>query len=190
MRHGIAHATGQTGYQERSRAAVAASSSTNNNRANPSVVYLKSQAPGTGTLAAADDVDPRAQSEQFVKRIAGPSELAWSQQRMNEYQKRREMLLKVANYRHELLKKKIAEDAGSDASLREAILTNFKTKMDADVVRSLPTPEDVKNYLLFTASPEQIAVCLPEQVVREEIENQVKNLREALFQDYSASLQS
>ena len=89
MRHGIAHATGQTGYQERSRAAGAASST--NRSVNPSIVYLKSQAPGSGTLQAADDVDPRSQSEQFVKRVAGPAELAWSQQRMNEYQKRREV---------------------------------------------------------------------------------------------------
>ena len=188
MRHGIAHATGQTGYQERSRAAGAASSS--NRSVNPSIVYLKSQAPGSGTLQAADDVDPRSQSEQFVKRVAGPAELAWSQQRMNEYQKRREMLLKVANFRHELLKKVVAEDAGKDASLREEILKNFKSRMDGDLVRSLATPEDIKNYLLFTASPEEIATCLPQKIVREDIEGQVKNLREALFQDYSATLQN
>jgi hypothetical protein len=186
--------TGLTGYAERSRVAPGAGDS---NRI-PSVVYLKSQAPGTGTLQQSDETDPVSQSENYVSRIAGPSELKWSQKKMTDYEKLRDLRLKVANARHELLKKAIQD---ADTEVKTVVVENFK-RILLPVLESVGvgfsarsnnnnnTENEIRNYLLLTAAPEEIAMVLPRRIVKDQIEPQVDKIREALFQDYSATVQN
>ena len=184
MRPGIAHGTGTTGFTERSR--VVGGNNNNNNSRIPSVVYLKSQAPGSGTLERADEVDPRAQAEKFVSRIAGPSEFDWSQKRMVEFERVREMRLRIAEFRFDLLKKSVAE---ANADARKIILETCRGNsliMNSTYLKAT-TDNDLKNYLLLNASPEEIASVLPRSLVQNEIEPQVSKLKEALLQDYSAN---
>jgi hypothetical protein len=186
MRPGIAHGTGTTGFQERSR--VATLNNSNNSSRIPSVVYLKSQAPGSGTLERADEADPKTQSEKYVSRIAGPAEVEWAHRRMDEHGRVREMRLKISHFRFEILKKAILESSPEN---RKIILENCrKCEMILDQLPlNARTDNDLKNYLILNASPEEIASVLPRSVVVNEVEPQVAKLAEALFQEYSAGVQ-
>ena len=167
------NSAGTTGFAERSRV-------------QPATAQRAPGGGGYGASASAVDsgaeLDPFTQAERYVARVAGAAELQWAQRRTAEYARLRDLRLKVATFRHELLRGAV-RSADSEATLAHARAAAAVAVPAELLARGSGA---VCEYLVSVAAPEQLALVLPHDVVRQ-IEDRVSQLKMALHQDYTAS---